>query len=100
MEKTELNPENEPHQVMLIKIFDQNGLNICMTQNSISKQYLLVNTKGGLLWLSLYNKRACPTKNEPQQGISYLKREIEGCEIKIRAGRRVSRQAYLRLGKV
>jgi hypothetical protein len=26
----------------------------------------------------LYNKRACPTKNEPQQGISYLEREREG----------------------
>jgi hypothetical protein len=23
-------------------------------------------------------KRACPTKNEPQQGISYLEREREG----------------------
>jgi hypothetical protein len=27
---------------------------------------------------NLYNKRACPTKNEPQQGISYLEREREG----------------------
>jgi hypothetical protein len=28
----------------------------------------------------LYNKRACPTKNEPQQQkISYLEREKEGC---------------------
>ncbi len=45
----------------------------------------------------LCNKRACPTKNEPQQGISYLKREREGYEIKRRAGRRVSRQAYLRV---
>ncbi len=26
----------------------------------------------------LYNKRACPTKNEPQQGISSLEREREG----------------------
>jgi len=26
----------------------------------------------------LYNKRACPTKNEPQQGISYLERERAG----------------------
>ena len=26
----------------------------------------------------LYNKRVCPTKNEPQQGISYLQREREG----------------------
>jgi hypothetical protein len=25
-----------------------------------------------------YNKRACPTKNEPQQGISYLERERVG----------------------
>jgi len=27
---------------------------------------------------NLYNKRARPTKNEPQQGISYLEREREG----------------------
>ncbi len=27
---------------------------------------------------NLYNKRACPTKNEPQQKISYLEREREG----------------------
>ncbi len=27
---------------------------------------------------NLYNKRACPTKNEPQQGISYLERERAG----------------------
>ncbi len=27
---------------------------------------------------SLYNKRVCPTKNEPQQRISYLEREREG----------------------
>jgi hypothetical protein len=26
----------------------------------------------------LYNKRVCPIKNEPQQGISYLEREREG----------------------
>ncbi len=26
----------------------------------------------------LYNKRACPTINEPQQGISYLERERAG----------------------
>jgi hypothetical protein len=26
----------------------------------------------------LYNKIVCPTKNEPQQGISYLEREREG----------------------
>ena len=32
------------------------------------------------LWqlFHLYNKRACPTKNEPQQGISYLERERAG----------------------
>ncbi len=30
---------------------------------------------------NLYNKRACPTKNKPQQGISYLERERKGvCE--------------------
>ncbi len=29
---------------------------------------------------NLYNKRACPTKNEPQQGISSLEREREGDE--------------------
>ncbi len=28
----------------------------------------------------LYNKRVRPTKNEPQQGISYLERAREGCE--------------------
>jgi hypothetical protein len=28
----------------------------------------------------LYNKRACPTKNEPQQGISSLERDREGGE--------------------
>jgi hypothetical protein len=27
---------------------------------------------------NLYNKRVCPTKNEPQQGISYLERAREG----------------------
>jgi hypothetical protein len=27
---------------------------------------------------NLYNKRACPTKNKPQQGISFLEREKEG----------------------
>jgi hypothetical protein len=31
-------------------------------------------------FLYLYNKRACPTKNEPQQGISSLEREREGGE--------------------
>jgi hypothetical protein len=30
----------------------------------------------------LYNKRACPTKNEPQQGISYLEREREGVRVR------------------
>jgi hypothetical protein len=25
--------------------------------------------------LNLYNKRVCPTENEPQQGISYLESE-------------------------
>jgi hypothetical protein len=28
-----------------------------------------------ILTFSLYNKRVRPTKNEPQQGISYLERE-------------------------
>jgi hypothetical protein len=28
--------------------------------------------------VNLYNKRVCPTKNEPQQGISYLEREGGG----------------------
>jgi hypothetical protein len=46
----------------------------------------------------LYNKRACPTKNEPQQGISYLKRAREGGEKKREVGGRVSSQSYLRLG--
>jgi hypothetical protein len=27
--------------------------------------------------LHLYNKRVCPTKNEPQQGISYLEKARE-----------------------
>jgi hypothetical protein len=41
---------------------------------------------------NLYNRRACPTKNKPQQQeISYLTRERG-------AGRQVSRQEYLRLG--
>jgi hypothetical protein len=32
-----------------------------------------------ILLLHLFNKRVCPTKNEPQQqGISYLDREREG----------------------
>ncbi len=30
------------------------------------------------LFCYLFNKRACPTKNEPQQGISYLEREGGG----------------------
>ncbi len=29
-------------------------------------------------WVNLYNKRVRPTKNKPQQGISYLKRAKEG----------------------
>jgi hypothetical protein len=37
---------------------------------------------------NLYNKRVRPTKNEPQQGISYLEREREG--------EQVSRQAFPR----
>ncbi len=47
----------------------------------------------------LYNKRACPTKNEPQQGISYLEREREGVREKgvgggkRERGGRVSRSA-------
>jgi hypothetical protein len=49
--------------------------------------------------LNLYNKRACPTINEPQQGISYLEREKAGVrEREGLAGRQVGRQAYLRLG--
>jgi hypothetical protein len=43
----------------------------------------------------LYNKRARPTKNEPEQVISYLEREREGCERE-RVGEQASRQAYLR----
>ncbi len=40
----------------------------------------------------LYNKRVRPTKNEPQQGISYLEREREGVrEKKGQAGRRADR---------
>jgi hypothetical protein len=35
----------------------------------------------------LYNKRACPTKNEPQQEISYLEREREGGERERGVGR-------------
>jgi hypothetical protein len=46
----------------------------------------------------LYNKRVCPTKNEPQQGISYLEREREGVRESERCGR-VSRQAYLRFSR-
>jgi hypothetical protein len=42
---------------------------------------------------SLYNKRVCPIKNEPQQqGISYLAREREGVrERDLRAGRSAAR---------
>jgi hypothetical protein len=40
----------------------------------------------------LYNKRVCPTKNEPQQGFSYLERERGGGA----AGEQVNSQAYLR----
>ena len=39
--------------------------------------------------VNLYNKRVCPTKNEPQQGISYLEREGG---VRERGGR-VSRSA-------
>jgi hypothetical protein len=55
--------------------------------------------------LNLYNKRVCPTKNEPQQGISYLEREREGVnEKRVGGGERerewsgeqVSRQSHLR----
>ncbi len=47
--------------------------------------------------INLYNKRQCPSKNEPQQGISYLEREGEGMrERGGQAGEQVSRQAFLR----
>ncbi len=50
---------------------------------------------------NLYNKRACPTKNQPQQGISYLEREREGVrEREGWVGEQVSRQAYLRFSQV
>jgi hypothetical protein len=42
----------------------------------------------------LYNKRACPTKNEPQQGISYLERARAGGERE----REMGWLAYLKLG--
>jgi hypothetical protein len=49
--------------------------------------------------LNLYNKRFCPSKNDPQKkGISYLEREREGGERDRGVGERVSRQAYTRLG--
>jgi hypothetical protein len=39
----------------------------------------------------LYNKRVRPTKNKPEQGISYLKRAREGVERERGVGGRVSR---------
>ena len=51
--------------------------------------------------MNLYNKRVRPTKNEPQQGISYLERAREGVRERERGvGGQVSRQSYLRLGYV
>jgi hypothetical protein len=42
----------------------------------------------------LYNTRVCPTKNEPQQGISYLEREREVVRDREGwAGEQVSRSA-------
>ncbi len=40
-------------------------------------KFALVMSESGKCCASghLYNKRACPTKKEPQQGISYLERE-------------------------
>jgi hypothetical protein len=49
----------------------------------------------GFLYL-LYNKRVHPTKNEPQQGISYLERAREGGEREGGVGYWVSRQSCLR----
>jgi hypothetical protein len=49
-------------------------------------------------WVYLYNKRVCPTKNEPQQGISYLERARERGERERGVGGQVSRQSYLGLG--
>ncbi len=43
---------------------------------------------------NLYNKRVRPTKNEPQQGISYLERAREGGEREGGVDGRVSRQSY------
>jgi hypothetical protein len=40
-----------------------------------------------ILWLHLFNKRVRPTKNEPQQGISYLEREMEGVRERGRSAR-------------
>jgi hypothetical protein len=49
-------------------------MNIRTDQRSEKNELrILINTY-------LYNKRACPTKNEPQQGISSLEREREGGE--------------------
>jgi hypothetical protein len=39
---------------------------------------MMVSRPVSSLRTKLYNKRACPTKNEPQQGISSLEREREG----------------------
>jgi hypothetical protein len=39
----------------------------------------------------LYNKRVCPTKNEPQLGISYLEKEREGVRERETGVGRVSR---------
>ncbi len=43
--------------------------------NQVKAQTTWLDTE---LLKNLYNKRACPTKKEPQQGISYLEREREG----------------------
>jgi hypothetical protein len=42
---------------------------------------------------NLYYKRVCPTKNEPQQGISYLERERDRGEREREIERR-TRQRY------
>jgi hypothetical protein len=50
----------------------------------------LIGNKHSAQELYLYNKRACPTKNEPQQGISYLVRERE--EVRVRGVGRGERE--------
>jgi hypothetical protein len=69
--------------------------------------FLTYNSYGGLnaitqsyLETYLYNKRARPTKNEPQQGISYLEREREGWDRERKEVRERERWASGSVGRI